>query len=87
MVVDAVRSQTLPYSLQFVGLVLGIFGALLLTIPEYVLALLRCIFCCVKTELNAKLLTVWLIPSTSSISIKLGQFYTITLGILAIIYF
>ena len=50
MVVDAVRSQTLPYSLQFVGLVLGIFGALLLTIPEYVLALLRCIFCCGKTE-------------------------------------
>ena len=46
MIVDAVRSQTLPYSLQFVGLALGIFGALLLTVPDHVLALFRCIFCC-----------------------------------------
>ena len=53
MIVDAIRSQTIPYSLQFVGLALGIFGALLLTIPDHVLALFRCIFCCQRDKQKA----------------------------------
>ena len=39
MLVEAVRTRTVPYSLQFAGLAMGIFGALLLTIPDHLCAL------------------------------------------------
>ena len=45
MLVEAIRTQTLPYSLQFAGLAMGILGALLLTIPDHLKSLWDFVTC------------------------------------------
>ena len=47
-VVEAVRNLTVPFWLQIVGMLIGIFGAMVLTIPDELYALWYRLTRCVK---------------------------------------
>ena len=44
--VSCLLTGTVPLPLQLIGLALGILGAMILTIPDQICAILRVLFCC-----------------------------------------
>lgn len=56
-IVAAITDLKVPSWMQLVGLVFGIIGAFTLTVPDKLIGLLRCIFCCGKAHEDKKVET------------------------------